>query len=259
MAGRPAYCRCNTSDFDSRWTLDEKSHVRCKDCNGAPPHHLVARATKAANDNLVARVTVPLVVPTNPGPRGKEKAIPQDAKQEAISKMAAVLNAKKGKDDTSKQKTRKVGKAKVTSKLPAKTGGSVTGQTGDGYIFADEPTKIYVVGTGWFGSWNLKDVEYREPGDKVTSIGLSTADIAIKDINDWNSIGSALVNSARALKGNMLNNGAVYDAPYSATGLTAEFCGLTGKDSEVFVTGIWHKDDVTDVTFAIIKPMWEIL
>jgi hypothetical protein len=184
-----------------------------------------------------------------------------DKKFIALTKMAATLNAKKTKDeakDAAPTKTRKVGKAKVKSKVPAKAGGVVFDQIGEGYIFADEPDKIYVVGTGWFGSWELKDIEYREPGAKVNipKFVPEKADIYIGDINAWNSIGSALVSPVRTLKNNMANNSFTdYAKPYSA-GLTVE---SYGQDENGVWTGVWHRDDGVDKTWAVVASMWNIL
>lgn len=243
MAGRPAYCRCR-GDFDSRWHFDFRGNVRCMNCNGAAPHNLVERARTAAVANTSA-------------PKQTSAPAPAEDKEEALRKTAAVLNAKKDKDEAAEatKKTRKVGKAKVNSKLPAKTGGIVNGQTGEGYIFADEPDRIYVVGAGWFGSWALSDVTYQEPGDKkIPNIpDPKNVDVIICTITDWNGIGASLVSPVRSLKTEMRNVNAPTTDFFAST--NAAYYGF--KDG--FVVGVYHKDANTDVTWAVVQPMWDIL
>lgn len=254
MAGRPAYCRCR-GDFDSRWHFDFRGNVRCKNCNGAAPHNLVERARTAAVTNTSTPKPAPASAPA-PAPQATEE------KQESLRKTAAVLNAKKEKDEAAEAttKTRKVGKAKVNSKMPAKTGGIVTGQTGQGYIFADEPEKIYVVGDGWFGSWELKEVTYTEPVEKGApgpTFAPGEADTVITSINDWNNQGASLVSPIRTLKTIMKAENVVPADGFFAS----EQCNTVDcygfRDGAII--GVWRKTDATTVKWAVVPPMWDIL
>ena len=259
MAGRPCYCRCY-SDFDTRWILNEKSYVRCKTCGGAPRHYDAARATSLARNPGVTALPKNKIIPIVP----PEVTEALDAKKEALTEVAAVLTKKKAKDTAEAKKTRKVGKATVNSKLPAKAGGVVTGQVGQGYIFADEPDKIYVAGDGWFGSWPLTEVSYREPGENPERVVVTAANanIVINDINDWNGGGMVLVAPVRLMKSVMAREGVDIICPHvpAYRNETVEVYGMTPDNA--YLTGVWHAStlpDGKDFTWAIVPPMWNIL
>lgn len=253
MAGRPSYCRCYNKA--NRWVFNDKGYIRCQFCGGAAPRSEV-------NANAVAEANRKGAMAPTPAPKPK----PQEKKQENLVKVAAVLNAKKEKDEKKEEeaalsKTRKVGKAKVLSTTSAKTGGVVKNQEGQGYIFADEPETIYVVGDGWFGAWPLAEVEYSEPTKKSVNLAdfysdVTKADILINNISDWNAIGVNFVPFARNAKQfqERENLNPAIDFVFN----NVEYVGFD-KTGEYHI-GKWNVPggDLVN-TFAVARDMWRIL
>ena len=89
-----------------------------------------------------------------------------------------------GEVTETKRKTVRLPSVTVNSSRPDFSGKKCKGNKGVGVIMADDPTQIYVTGSGWYGSWNIDETDAPAILERMASQPVKTANDAVPQTGD---------------------------------------------------------------------------